>query len=110
MSLCNIEQCLSAWSATLIGILAPALCHTADRITALNVLYEKWTCDLQAAVGVNTELALATAQALDDLRNFIDQLETEQRPTLTPQWCEIREGAGSRPRVKLHALLSLLPS
>ena len=48
-----------------------------ERLATLRHLHDKWSNDLQAAVGVNPDLALATAQALDDLKAYIRQLETQ---------------------------------
>ena len=50
---------------------------TAERIAVLNRLHAKWTRDLEAVVGVNPEVALATAEALDGLEHYIQQLQDQ---------------------------------
>ena len=50
------------------------------RIAILKRLHAKWTRDFYAAVGVNPGVALATAQALDNLEHYIDRLENGPRP------------------------------
>ena len=48
-----------------------------ERLASLRRFHEKWTLDLQAAVGVNPDLANAIAQALDDLSDAMWELENE---------------------------------
>lgn len=63
-----------------IPVTPPTIDHTADHVTCLKALHDKWTAERQQLVTVDPERAFHLTEALDDLMTLIRDVEARDAP------------------------------